>query len=794
MENEENTAVTNEQKASASGSLQFPVVGLGASAGGIESLLRFFEHMPIDCGMAFVVILHLSPKHESNVDQIIQRVTGMPVLQVDTPVAIEKNHVYVISPAMHLEMVDGHLDVSAVQRPRERQVAIDLFFRTLADAHQARAFAIVLSGTGADGALGMARIKELGGLTIAQLPDDAAFDGMPHSAIEQGVVDFVLPAVDMPQKLLDLWGNAQRIELPCEDKVADISHLPSSQEKAEAAEAALAKVLKLLAHRTGHDFQYYKRATVLRRIERRMQVRAVSDMPSYVSLLEKHHDETTALLGDMLIGVTNFFRDRVAFEALERDVVPHIVQQAEEQKKEIRIWAPACSTGEEAYSLAVVFAAEAEAQNAASRIQVFATDVDVRAIAVARKGLYPATIITDVPPSYLRQYFVKEGVHYCVAKAVRDCILFAPHNVLRDPPFSRLQLITCRNLLIYLDRHAQREVLKTFHSALNPGGYLFLGSSETPDAADGLFTVVDKKNRIYRSTPTVAPVTSALFSRKKEPVAMLSGAMAAARPVQEKRNSYSGAHQRALELYGPPTVLIDPAFQILHLSHAAGRFLRHAGGDLSHNVLVLVDPKLRAELRTAVLQALKTNSAVHARVVLIHQDGKDICVKVGAHPLHDAEWDKQLVLLTFDETKPSKAAVANASSDEAQNKALQVLEREVQALSEQLQQTIEHSETSTEELKASNEELQAMNEELRSATEELETSKEELQSMNEELITVNDELKIKVVETVKINDDLQNLISSSDIATIFVDRDMRIKWFTPKSATLFNLILADSGR
>lgn len=793
MDNEENTAVTKQQKPFAHGNLQFPVVGLGASAGGIESLLRFFGNMPVDCGMAFVVILHLSPRHESNVDQIIQRVTSMPVLQVNTPVPIEKNHVYVISPAIHLEMVGGHLDVSAAQRPRERQVAIDLFFRTLADAHQARAFAIVLSGTGADGALGMARIKEQGGLTIAQSPDDAAFDGMPRSAIEQGVVDFILPAVDMPQKLLGLWGNAQRIELPCEE-VAGVSHLPPSQAKTEAAEAALAKVLKLLAQRTGHDFQYYKRATVLRRIERRMQVRAVSDMPSYVSLLKTHHDETTALLGDMLIGVTSFFRDRVAFEALERDVVPHIVRQVEGHHKEIRIWAPACSTGEEAYSLAVMFTAEAQAQNAASKIQLFATDVDARAIAVARKGLYPATVVSDVPPMYLRQYFVNEGSHYGIAKTVRDCILFAPHNVLRDPPFSRLQLITCRNLLIYLDRHAQREVLKTFHSALSPGGYLFLGSSETPDAADGLFTVVDKKNRIYRSTPTVASANTALYARKREPIAMPSGPMVAARPFHDKRHSYSGAHQRALDQYGPPTVLIDPAFQILHLSQAAGRFLRHAGGDPSHNILVLINPKLRVELRTAVLQALKTNRAIHARVVLIHQDGKDICVKVGAHPLHDAEWDKQLVLLTFDETKPSKAAVASASSDETQNKALQILEREVQELSEQLQQTIEHSETSTEELKASNEELQAINEELRSATEELETSKEELQSMNEELITVNDELKTKVVETVKINDDLQNLISSSDIATIFVDRNMRIKWFTPKSATLFNLILADSGR
>lgn len=794
MENIDDIAVPVNRPQVPPSNLNFPVVGLGASAGGIESLLRFFGSMPADCGMAFVVILHLSPKHESNVDKILQRATRMPVLQVDSRTPIRPGHVYVISPALHLEMSDGHLLVSAAERPRERQVAIDLFFRTLADNHKARAFAIVLSGTGADGSVGMARIKEQGGLTIAQLPEDAEFDGMPRSAIEHNVVDFVLSAVDMPQKLLDLWGNAQRIEMPCEAGVAGITHLPTSKERAEAAESALVGVLKLLAQRSGHDFQHYKRATVLRRIERRMQVTGVSDMPSYLAFLEQNRNETAELLGDMLIGVTHFFRDREAFEALEREVIPHIVKQARDgDQNDIRIWAPACSTGEEAYSLAMVFSAEAAVQNATPKMQIFATDIDERAIAVARKGLYPASIITDVPPAYLRQFFVKEGLRYGIAKAVRDCVLFAPHNILRDPPFSRLQLITCRNLLIYLERRAQREALKIFHSVLCPGGYLFLGTSETADAAEDLFTVVDKKNRIYRASQTNRPIHPSYFS-KKEPFTIASRPLVSAHHLSNKRLSYSGAHQRALEQYGPPTILIDPAWQILHLAHAASQFLRYAGGDPSHNVLSLVHPKLRAEIRTAVLQALKNDTATHTRLVPIRHDGRDIGVRVNVQPFHDTEWDKKLILLAFEEVNQSTAAAGSQPADGSSDKALQTLESEVQSLSEQLQQTIAHSDTSTEELKASNEELQAINEELRSATEELETSKEELQSMNEELITVNDELKTKVEETVKINDDLQNLISSSDIATIFVDRGMRVKWFTPKSATLFNLIPADSGR
>jgi len=433
--------------------LKFPVVGLGASAGGVVALKRFLENMPKDNGMTFVVILHLSPKHESMADKVLQTATRMPVTQVSEATPLERNHVYVISPANDLVMSDGYLRVTPAERPRGHHVAIDLFFRTLADTHRDKAVGIVLSGTGADGAVGIARIKEQGGITFAQTPEDAEYEDMPRNAIASEHIDFVLPVAEIPDKLVGWWRNAREIRLPRPEPDAE-PVLPVLVDTRSEAEHALQEILEILAARSGHDFRHYKRATVLRRIERRMQVNLVKDLPGYREFLRTHPDENKTLLDDMLIGVTNFFRDREAFEALEREIVPQLFE-ATRPPEQVRVWVPGCASGEEAYSLAMLLADHADTLNAPPLYQVFASDIDEKAIATARAGVYPESIITDMAPARLRQFFTKEQHRYRVNKGIRDRVLFALHNVLRDPPFSNTSLISCRNLLIYLDREIQ---------------------------------------------------------------------------------------------------------------------------------------------------------------------------------------------------------------------------------------------------------------------------------------------------------------------------------------------------
>jgi two-component system CheB/CheR fusion protein len=767
--------------------LRFPVVGIGASAGGIKALLTLFEHMPRDCGMAFVVIMHLSPKHESNVDKILQNVTKMPVLQVTQSVSIERNHIYVIPPAMDLLMNDGYLRLVKPERERGAQVAIDLFFRALADVHHTHAVGVVLSGSGSDGSVGLSRIKEQGGITLAQAPEDAEYDSMPCSAIATGMVDIVLPVAEMPQRLVELRRNQEAL-LERQEPIAppgDTELAGDQQGELEQAQAltqskpnelALREILAALRARTGHDFRHYKQATVLRRIERRMQVNALRDMPSYARFLQSHPEETPALLADMLIGVTNFFRDREAFEALERDIIPALFEQKlNTDDKSLRVWSAACSTGEEAYSLAMLLADQADVCGAQGTVQsqVFATDIDDRALETARAGIYPEAIVTDVPPARLRQYFVKEQNHYRMQKELRERILFARHNILRDPPFSRLDLISCRNLMIYLDRDIQIEVLRMFHFALNPGGYLFLGSSETADACSQLFTPVDKKNRIYRAKEVGS-------SLRRAPAGPYHGftLTAPSRPPFSEPSRHNGkfsfadVHQRALEQYAPPSVIVNQDDEIVHMSDRAGNFLRYVGGEPSLNLTTLVHPQLRLELRTALYQATHTGKSVEARRVRLERDGRSYYVNMVIRPFRDDEAGGDYMLVIFDEVEACMDP-STLEHPEAKDSVLTQLEAELQQTKEQLQITMEHSETSTEELRASNEELQAI---------------------NEELTTVNYELKTKVDETSKINDDLQNLISSTDIATLFVDRKLRIKWFTPRTQDIFNVIGNDAGR
>ena len=787
-----------------SGDHTLPVVGLGGSAGGLSAMQRFFENAGTDSGAAYVVILHLSPDHESSMAEILQRSTPMPVRQVTGPVTVEPDHVYVIPPGKHLSMTDGKLCLAEIERARGRRVTVDLFFRTLADTHGPRATAIVLSGADSDGAIGIKRIKERGGLTVAQDPTEAEHDGMPRAAIGTGMIDWVLRVEEMPARLASFRASEARLKLPAEKKSP-----PAAQEEPGVGdEAALREVLTFLRMRMGHDFSYYKRATVLRRIARRMQVNNTETLPLYLDFLRTHAGEAGALLQDLLISVTNFFRDRETFQALEAHV-PALFQN-KRTEDEVRVWVAACATGEEAYTLAMLLLEYAGTLEAPPPIQIFATDIDPVSIATAREAVYPETIAADVSDERLRRFFQKEHRGYRVRREVRELVLFALHDVLKDAPFSRLDLISCRNLLIYLNRKAQARAFEIFHFALRAEGRLCLSASESADDASALFSPLDKKHRIYarRAVQRVSvPVLPGSHAREHAPlVPMIAVGKAASRsentaaapasaPLLEALGRpWSEVHFRLIERLGPPSLLVDANYEVLHLSESVSRFLQFAG-EPTMNLLRVVHPMLRPELRAALFQASQTGTPVDLRGIIVDFSGERRAVDVGVRPAHDLAAGCLLVVFRErEEADTGEKPPGESLAVQGHAAVLQQIEAELDLTKRQLRENIEQSEAQTEEMKASNEELQAMNEELRSASEELETGREEVQSINEELSTVNQELKLKVEELSRSNSDLQNLMASTNIATIFLDRQLCVQRFTPPALSLFNIIATDVGR
>ena len=748
----------------------FPVVGVGACAGGLPALIALFGNLPPQPGMALVVVLHLGPDAPSAIDRQLQRATGLPVMQVIERVPLRPNQVYVIPPGRSLKMEDGYLIAGEPPHAPGMPMTIDVFLRTLAEAHAERAIGVVLSGEGSDGVAGLACVKKHGGVTLAQLPDEAGERGMPQAAIDSGMVDFVLPAARIPARLTEMRDvmHAVRRGGLQGDAPPELPLFDMGERHNERLEA----VLSLLHRHTGHDFRKYKQATVLRRIERRMQVRAVPDLPAYHQLLRQDAHEPDALVQDLLIGVTSFFRDHEAFNALEHAVLPHIFHDRAPGDP-LRAWVTACSTGEEAYSLAMLLAERAQYIDGAPAMQIFATDIDARAIAAARAGRYPDAIAADVAPARLARYFTIEDSDFRVRKLLRDRILFARHDLLHDPAFSKLDLITCRNVLVYLNREVRRQLLEVFHSALNPGGYLFLGSAESADLAPDLFVAVDRRHRIYQAQPAGQAGRRLMFALPR-----MEGGRTAARapaaaqdPGATNAPAWAELHQRTLALLAPPSVLVDGQGKILHAAEGAGAFLRFGGGEPSTQLLALAPPDLRADLCAALFQAHRSGKAAHTGPLRYRQDGAERAVSLSVVPVPDAGGGEGLQLVRFEAVEATVEAILGSAP-----------------------RNLEQADTVNAELARANARLQASVEELRADIEEFEVHREEMQSRNEELYTVSAELQARAEEAAQANDDLSNLIASTDIATLFLDRRLRIQRYTPSVTRIVNIIAEDLGR
>jgi len=757
------------------------VVGIGASAGGLQPLQQFFEAVPAISEMAFVIVMHLAPEHESHLATLLQPCTTMPVQQVTETLQIERNHVYVIPPNRNLSTIDSHLRLSPLEEARRNRAPIDHFLRTLAGTHGAYAIGIILSGTGSDGTIGLQRIKEAGGLAVVQEPSEAAYDGMPQSAIATGLVDLILPIQAMPARLREYALGVPANLAAADDEVVAVGE-----------QAILRQIFTQIRLQTGQDFARYKRSTILRRIQRRMQVHQLEDLSAYARFLRGNQAEIAALYQNLLITVTNFFRDSEAFALLAQEVIPHLFTDKDADNP-LRVWVAGCATGEEAYSVAILLLEYATLLNQPVPIQIFATDLSESALRRARSGSYPATIEADVSAARLARFFSHEQDRYLVKPLLRDSVLFAPHNLIKDPPFSKLDLITCRNLLIYLDREIHAQVFDLFHYALRPDGYLLLSPAESMERTD-LFQAVNKKYSLFRRSTVWAqdPHRPTLSFSPASLTPATEITLSEGKPIA----SYGLLHQRMVERYAPPSVLVNADYTIVHISEHAGRYLQQPGGEPTNNLLKRIHPALRIELTSALYGALEKQRSLRVPPVLIQLAGEN--QRVGLHVLPAREPDlKGYALVIFDESEgngneiPAHADETPAAHTNALN--LELVE-ELDHTKKRLSTTIEEFETAREEMSAGNEELLSINEELKSTTEELETGKEELQSLNEELFTSNAELKFKIEELGHANSDLLNLMAATNVGVIFLDRALHVKRFTPPAAAIFHLIEADLER
>jgi len=769
---------------------KFPIVGLGGSAGSLEAFELFFRNMPADSGMAFVVVVHLLPNQPGQLPDIIQQVTHMPVLEAADGLKVRPNHVYVIPPAWEMSILHGTLLLFAPTQVRGKRLPIDFFFQSLAKDVRERAVCIILSGMGSDGTIGLKMVMENFGMVMVQSPETAEYDAMPRSAIATEFVDYVLPTEQMPAKLLE-YLHKPLMARPRRE----------SAESASKPAHALQKIFILIRAQTGHDFSFYKRNTVFRRIERRMNAHQIKEFTHYVRYLQENSSEVEALFKELLIGVTKFFRDPEAFELLKARLLPLLRQKPADSV--IRVWAPGCSTGEEAYSLAITLleCLDNIDPNKYLKIQIFATDINREGIDFARAGLYPENLVADVSPERLARFFVKQDGSYHISKEVRDVVIFALHNITKDAPFTKLDLLCCRNLLIYLSAELQKSLLPIFHYALNPGGLLFLGPSENLTSFQDLFTPQDIKWKISRRNDTTSSLNRLAnfpfaLSRQQATTAGAPSSMTSSTP--RKDGPFALLVQKILlRTYTPPAVVINHKGEILYINGRTGRYLEPAPGLGGLNIFEMAREELNYEISAAVHKASSTQEEVVAENVKVKTDAGYQLLRLTVKYLREPEQLAGLLLLAFeDQPTPRKvrAGKTNGHSDLSRDAVVAALEKELQYTKHRLQTTIEEMESSLEELKSTNEELQSANEELQSTNEEAMTNKEEMQSLNEELMTLNMQYLSKTEELSQAANDMKNLLDATEIATIFLDNDMTIKRFTPSVGRIVPLHLADVGR
>ncbi len=770
------------QAAGGADARRFPVVAVGASAGGLGALSEFFGAVPRDSGMAYVVIQHLAPGRPSSMPELLGHRAEIEIVAAEDGQPLQPDHVYVLPPGCLLSISEGKLHVADM--PDSHPMPVDYFLRSLAADQGERGFAVILSGTGTDGTLGVREIKAADGVVAVQSPETAEYAGMPNSAMATGQADFVLPAAEIPNAF------ATYVQ-----QVLGTSSAPAPPQPKEW-HRTLPTVFALLRERTGHDFAGYKTSTILRRVARRMAVHRTDDYAIYLRLLREDPAELDRLFKELIIPVTGFFRDPDAFAAVAEGVLPRLLAQRGAGDT-LRVWVPGCSSGEEAYSIAILVAEALDGLKQRLSVQIFATDIDTAALEKARKGRYPASIALEVDRARLHRFFTRDGDFYQVTKSLRDMLVFAEQDVIKDPPFSRVDLISCRNVLIYLGADLQRRLLPVFHYALKPGGYLFLGTAETVGNMDDLFAVEDSRWKIYarRNGETARHAYHGLpqFTLHGREAYASGGGVSESPPV----NFGDLVHRVLLDNHVPAAVLVDGSSRLLYVHGSTGAFLQPAAGDPTHDLLPMVRPGLEGLVRGVIHRVRRSDEHSAGGVTRIQVAGQVRQVRVTAHRVDDAGAPPGSVLLLLEELgTPTEQGFEDTVVDGAAESGERVaeLERELSETREELQATIEELETANEELQSSNEELQSSNEELQSSNEELETSREELQSVNDELRSVNAELESKVEEATRAKQDMDMLLASTEIGIVFVDNTLRIERFTPAVRSIIPMLDSDIGR